>query len=838
MYTYESINYQSNLPINIFAQTIERYPYHWHEDPELLFVLEGSLEIRINEKTYNLNAGDLFFINSNELHFLHSVGQSKKPHVLVLQIKSNYMKQRGINVEEQQFFLDAYHASSGEDVHVQRLKQLLAFILDLLINQKDSSILKIENLVLEILIILRENFAYSYQKSDEQLLEDNRLFEIMKYMNNHYANSSLSIEEIASEFSLSPQHLSRYFKLKAGTSLKTKLDTIRMEKSLFALQTTNKAVTEIALEFGFPDTKSYYRVFRKHMQMAPGEYRRKYQFSIDYSIPRDYLSINSRESLKKLFQYMTIKTTPGPAVQAAKENIDFSQSTRAINHSFTSLATFGDAALGLRKDFHDQLFQLQKDIGFRYVRFHNIFSDQLEVYNERPDGSWYANFSHIEALIDQLLANNIKPFIEIGFMPGGLAGKSYTIFEGRASVSAPKSMERWLELLDSFIRHLFNRYGSKEVKSWYFEFWNEPEVDYFWRESKEEFFSFYAQSSRCIKAIDPDLCVGGFGNIDFHGNASWLNDFHEFAVKQQVGLDFFSFHVYNLMTNREKKKEKPAIKVDSFSTVTEFLSEVTMIGEEDNFSASIDKIINHTKKYSTLDQEKWITEWNANSDYGDPLHDTCYMAAFIVKNAVDNFQKISGMGYWTFTDVFREFSREPTLYHGGFGLMTYNGIKKASYHAFAFLSKLGEELITIKENMIVTKSEDRLQILLWNYSHPNRLYRSFDYSQLTPTSRYGVFENSAAQSLQFELKGLQGDYRIKKHFVNQKHGSSYDAWVELGAPEVIDPELKRYLQAKAEPGLRTDYLNAENPCLLQTTLDAHEIQLIELTKDHNNWNEK
>lgn len=818
-------------------QTIESYPYHWHEDPELLFVLEGSLEVRLNEKTYKLNDEDLFFINSNELHFLHSVDPSRKPHILVLQINSNYLKQKSIDVGEKKFLLEAPYSSSNEQANIQRLKQLLAFILDLLINKKENHVLKIESLLLEILIILIENFEYSNQKLDQQLLDDNRLLEIMKYMNEHYSRSSLSLQEIANVFSLNAQYLSKYFKQRAGTSLKTKLDTIRMDKSLFVLQTTNKAVTEIALEFGFPDAKSYYRVFKEHIMMTPGQYRKKYQFSIDYNIPKNYLSINSRESLKKLFLYMDIKKMEEKTVPYTLKIIDFSQPTKTIHHSFTSLATFGDATQALRKDFVDQLHQLQKDIGFRYVRFHNIFSDQLEVYNERSDGSWYANFFHIEAIIDQFLANNIKPFIEIGFMPSKLANNSHTIFEGKVSVSAPKSMKRWLDLLESFIRHLFNRYGSEEVKSWYFEFWNEPEIDYFWPDSKEEFFSFYAKSYQCIKAIEPELCVGGFGTINFDKHNSWLKDFHEYAIKENVSTDFFSFHVYNLVNNKKSDTEISPNKVDNISKVTEYLSKVTMIGDENNFTRSIDNIINHTKNLSTLNQEKWITEWNANSDHGDPLHDTCYMAAFIVKNVVNNFQKIRGMGYWTFTDIFREFSKEPALYHGGFGLMTYNGIKKASYHALAFLSKLGEELITIKENMIVTKSADKFQILLWNYSHPNRLYRSFDYSQLTLTSRYNVFDNRNMQSFQLQLNGLQGNYRIKKHFVNRKHGSSYDAWVELGAPEIIDQELKRYLQSRAEPGLQTEHFNAEDSLVFQTTLDAHEIQLIELTKDHKKWNE-
>jgi len=294
-------------------------------------------------------------------------------------------------------------------------------------------------------------------------------------------------------------------------------------------------------------------------------------------------------------------------------------------------------------------------------------------------------------------------------------------------------------------------------------------------------------------------------------------------------LDFFAFHVYNLTgkPNVDRQVNKKT-SYEDINSVTAF--KTIMIGDEQNLTLNIDSVIEKSRAFHKDTKEIWITEWNGNSDSQDLLHDTCYMAAFIIKNAIENFEKVSGMGYWTFTDLFEEFRQKMHLFHGGFGLMTYNGIKKAGYHAFYFLSKLGDELVVKTENMIVTKRGVDYQILIYNYSHPNYLYRTFDYSQLSPTSRYSVFDDEKVQAYQVTLNGIHGNYRMKKQYVNREQGSSYDSWVDIGAPIDIDDETVRYLKGKAEPGMKIEDITANDTYSLITELQPHEIQLIEFKK--------
>ncbi|KAB2331313.1 GH39 family glycosyl hydrolase [Bacillus mesophilum] len=830
-YQYEQINYQDDLPVNIFTQTVERFPYHWHEDTEILLILDGELEIRIDKDRYRLESGDIFLVNGNELHFIDSYTGYGKTQVLAMQMDSRYLKELGIDMEQKRFYLNSRDEKNAPKGIMDELKYILANMMDLIINKKSHFQLKMKKWLLELAVILLEHFEVKTKTDDTQADHDQRLLEILKYMNKNCMNAGLSLQNIADEFTLNPQYLSRYFKAKVGVSFKKKLDNMRLNKSLIALQTTDQTVTEIALQYGFPDSKAYYRVFKEVIGTTPKEFRDAFKVEVENNIAKDYLSINSSESLANLFKYLQRERNNQEVYKQKSRSVtvDLTQSKRPIHHTFTNLLTFGYAPLALRHDFNQQLTQIQKEIGFKYVRFHGIFADQMHVYNENSDGSYYFNFNYINVILDNLLKANVKPFIEIGFMPKDLASTEHTIFVWEAHVSPPKLMERWKELMEEFVRHLINRYGLDEIRTWYFEFWNEPEVPFFWRGTREEFFTLFAETYESIKSIDSKIKIGGFSSINFVKYHSWIDDFHYVTAKKNIDLDFFTFHVYNLA--RKPNFEPQAHKktpVENIQSVTDFKS--IMIGDEHNLSSNIDSVLEKSSALHKDIKEVWITEWNGNSDSQDLLHDTCYMAAFIAKTAIENFEKVNGMGYWTFTDVFEEFSPKMSLFHGGFGLMTYNGIKKAGYHAFYFLSQLGNELIVKRENMIVTKRGEDYQIIIYNYSHPNYLYRSFDYSQLSQESRYSVFEDEKVQAFQVTLNGMNGGYRMRKQYVNREQGSSYDSWVNIGAPIDLDDETVGYLKGKAEPGIKIEDISANQSYTLITELLPHEIQFIEFKK--------
>lgn len=841
-YSYENIEHKLNIPIRIFTHYLDKFPYHWHEEMEILFVLKGRVELFIDKEVNILEEGDIFLINKNEIHYVKSTNPLENSQLLVLQFNTEYLEKYYVNLSKLSFKLDSSQKDTGKEKFYNKIRTILAEMMNVVFNKEEPYELLINRYLLDLIIILINNFNVDENSEDKTLkASENRLVDIIKYINNNYKDSDLTIAKIASELYLNPQYLSRYFKEKMGITIKVFLDNLRLNKSLNDLKLSKDRVIDIANRHGFPDEKSYYRVFKSVIGITPNKYREINGVEESNKSARSYLNINGRDTLAKLFEYLRTYETVIDT-RKNRENIKIINTEEVIGelkHSFNKLITFGHASYGLRDDLRIQLRKIQEDIGFEYVRFHGIFSDEMLVYNETSKGEVYYNFNHVDNLIDGLLEQGLKPFIELGFMPSELASTDNKIFFWQCYASAPNNMNKWIEMVDEFIRHSINRYGINSVREWYFEFWNEPNIEkVFWDGSREEFFNFFKLTYDCIKAIDKDIKIGGFGIFKFGETNSWINEFISYSEKHNCFLDFFTFHAYQLectdidtikvdMTNEGVKY----IKSNQSDLIVNLnLRDIIHIGNENYISESINEMVEIGEKLPGPGKEYWITEWNSTMDSRDLVHDTCFMAAFIIKTCIENSNLVTGMGFWTFTDLFEEFRLKQKLFHGGFGLVTYNGIKKASYHAFEFLNKLGNEILYKDNGLIVTKKGEDYQLLFYNYCHYNDLYSSLDHSQISYLNRYNVFNETTTKEYNLSLKVNRGQYQLEKLRVNRESGSSFDAWVKMGSPEKLSEYGYKYLVNASEPGYNTWIEKVDEEININTDILPHEIQLIIIKK--------
>ncbi len=838
-YLYENVEHSGRLPINIFTHSISNFPYHWHEDMEILFVLKGSVELTVDNKKTIYREGNVFGINSNDLHSLVSTSEDNITTILALQFNLNHFKEYNIS-SNTRFRIEYEKKGSAKRNAYNRLRLILATMMRAVINQEEPQQIIIERHLLDLLIVLINNFISPDKIDDNNQSDQERIIQIIKHISINCKDRDINLENIAEEFHLNPQYLSRYFKNNVGISFKKFLDNMRLNKSLETLKYTDDRVIDIALANGFADSKSYYRVFKDTLGITPTEYREKNKVETVTNRPKDYFSINKKETLSKLFEYLKYDNVLNKRIKNIdiKKHINLNGTGRDYKSSALKLITFGYAPHGLRQDFGRQLKMLQNDIGFEFIRFHGIFADEFLSYNENSEGEVYYNFNHIDELIDRLLENNIRPFIELGFMPKELASTHKKIFALEIYVSPPKDIEKWLDYVEAFFRHLINRYGFNEILAWYFEFWNEPEMDgAFFDGDVNIFYNFFKQTYYRIKSVNENIKVGGFGNAFFAIAVNWIECIAENAKKDGLKLDFISFHIYqsemgdNFDSNKIKNLMDSPYAIQPYKGVDHSAFDAYLRSPE-QIAQSIDFYIELIESLHINNGDYFITEFNASTDSRDLVHDTCYNAAYIVKSVLENSEKVSGIGYWTFTDIFEEFRLPQPLFHGGFGLITYNGIKKASYNAYKFLSKLGNTLLNKSDDMIVTKNGEDYQILLHNYCHYNQLYSRFDYSQISQLNRYEVFQNQVKKNILLKLSGVKGDYSVEIYRSNRKQGSSYDAWVNMGAPKQISKGAYECLQAASIPTYEYIEQHIEGDYEIDIELEPHEIQLIILTKQY------
>ncbi|MCE1198304.1 MAG: hypothetical protein LWW85_04990 [Marinilabiliales bacterium] len=442
--------------------------------------------------------------------------------------------------------------------------------------------------------------------------------------------------------------------------------------------------------------------------------------------------------------------------------IDYAKVKGPLNTQFKACVGAGRANEGLRADWQQQLAMVRKDCGFQYIRMHGLLSDDMGVYREDRKGNPEYNFQYIDVLYDFILSIGMKPFVELGFMPYALASGKETIFWWRGNVTPPKDYEKWKALIRNLTRHFMERYGAEEVKSWYFEVWNEPNLSPgFWSSTQEDYFKLYRYAAEAIKSVHPDFRVGGPATA----GAAWVPEMIRFCSENKLPLDFISTHTYGVKQGY----------------LDEFGSRGTVLDkDEQSISGDMKRSRRQIQESAMPGLELHYTEWSASYTPSDPIHDSYHEAAFILQKIKQTGDAVNSMSYWTFTDIFEEAGPRFTPFHGGFGLLNYQSIKKPAYYAYVFLNRLGSvELENSDPASYATKNEKgEMQLLFWDFTHThpgdsvnNQAY----YIRDLPSASKGTAS--------LRLKGIpKGSYRLKLYKVGYKSNDPYATYLAMQRP--------------------------------------------------------
>lgn len=366
-----------------------------------------------------------------------------------------------------------------------------------------------------------------------------------------------------------------------------------------------------------------------------------------------------------------------------------------------------------RTDWCEQLKTVHDELGIEYVRFHGILSDDMLTIQSFHDFAPMpgteaiktVNFFQVGHVLDNVIAVGMKPVIELSFMPSALASGNKTCLHYKGNITPPKDYDEYGAYIESFVRFLTERYGEEEVKVWYFEVWNEPDLPTFWAGTQEEYFRLYAYAARAIKSVNAEYRVGGPATSE----NKWIKEFCEYCDNNNVPYDFISTHMYpdepfgnkfdmNAMQQRAMRVIKGAI--DNGSGLSETLTEFFYKPEKlRNIPKGMlyDEAVK-TQAYLKNKKPLFYTEYNSFATFAAPLHDEKYSAAFIVKTALDLGSQCDMLSYWVFSDIYEEIMFLPEPFVGGFGLITACGIKKPNFYAFKMLSQLGQYRYVLPEH--------------------------------------------------------------------------------------------------------------------------------------------
>ena len=494
---------------------------------------------------------------------------------------------------------------------------------------------------------------------------------------------------------------------------------------------------------------------------------------------------------------------------------------QTLTHIWRLFTAVGRAKELLFADVQQMLTQLQRTVGFRYIRFHGIFSDDMMVCCRTRGGQLQFSFTLIDKALDFLLSIGLKPMIQFSFMPSALAADpQHTVYANPFVISPPRDMTLWQRLVEDFLAHISRRYGRAEIRTWLYSVWSEPDTSqYMFGLGKDQvYYELYELTWRTVKTFDPMLPFGSPSLFPVsQGSYEWLERYIGFCRGNGCLPEFVDIHFYS--DDFERLEHDTAT----------FLYTLPLKADPDYFSKYLSKLQSFLKTHRLDRLPLHITEWNLTVSHRNLLNDTCFMACYVVKNFLENYDRASSFGYWTLTDFIQENQIPTQVYHGGLGLFTYNGVEKPAYHVFAMMTKLGDTLLDSGDGYFITRREDgAVVMMLYNYEHCNTLFTSEGFG-LTATDRYGVFPLSQALDVSLTLTGLPEPVcRVRETIVNRDHGSSFDRWAAMGGEE-LGPEEVRWLREVSRPALHIYRADVSGGRLFyEASLEPLEVRLVEI----------
>ncbi|HEY6446275.1 MAG TPA: glycosyl hydrolase family 39 [Acidobacteriaceae bacterium] len=443
-----------------------------------------------------------------------------------------------------------------------------------------------------------------------------------------------------------------------------------------------------------------------------------------------------------------LATDPGRSQQpAAQETIavDAHAAGTPFPHFWEEMFGSGRANLSMRANYRTDLRLVKKVTDIQYVRFHAILDDENGVYSEDAQGRPVYNWSYVDQIYDGLLANGIRPFVEISFMPKALAAKvQYHAFWYKPIPSPPADYAKWDALITAFAQHLVERYGIEEVSQWYFEVWNEPNID-FWigRPAESTYFELYDHTARAIKAANPRLRVGGPATAQ----AAWVGDMIAHATENHVPLDFVSTHVYGN------------------DTADNVFHDNRPVAPHQMVCAAVDKVHEEIQHSARPDIPLLWSEYNATYMNQQEITDSIYMGPWLADTISQCDGKTEMMSYWSFSDVFEEQGVVKTPFYGGYGIIAEDDIPKPAYDVFALLHELGDERLPapVDEALVTRRADGTLVMAAWNLVEPGA--------------------SGSDKTVTFDLKGVADGAYAEIRRVDASHGDTLDAWKKMGSPQ-------------------------------------------------------
>lgn len=737
-------------------------------NPEILLVMDGTYIVEKEGRSWILHENDFLLLNSQEKF---SIATKEKGLLAVLELKYNRIS-KFINLYTYKFFCSSFEKESGMD----KIRQLVQRIINLSFCTESSEQALLLSTCYQLIYYLRE---YCLEKNDVEGTGENnedakRTQKIQEYIQENY-NQPITLQDLSEETYFSAPYLSKYIKKKFGRNLTTLLNEIRLEHAVEDLKHTDDTFTKIAMNQGFSNVAAFNKAFKEKYKQTPSDFRKEWKKNQEKEQREGQK--NSSEIKGKMQEYLSQY-----GFQNYTEGAIFSSANlanaRFFKRFWNRMMNIGGAKDLLRADVQEHVLILQKELDIRYVRFWDIYAQDLMLYDGNPERRY--NFSRLDIILDFLHEHQLIPYIELGFKPHLLMKEAehYMIRESREILF--ENPDQYGDFLEQFFHHYVIRYGIEEVSQWYLEEWDDPRFKDF-----ETYIQYFEKLYAKAKKFSPDIKVGG-GGFGFESRNTFDRMLKIWKTRYCYP-DFISLYGYPYYAS-ETDETIQGRRIEYFS-------------KDNNYMKNhVDWAIETMHENDFWNQELHLSEWNFSVENRNGLHDSIFKGAYIVKNLLDFIDKLDVAGYWFASDLFTEFYDTGALLDGSGGLLTKDGIRKPAFYAFDFFNRLETYLLGKDEYAAVTTNlHDSYVIVCHNYCAPNYLYYE-ENRKAVSVQNADLYYTKEEKKFRFQIKNVRnGTYQIKTRMVDERYGSVLDEWRKMEYTQYLNAQDIAYLRQICVP---------------------------------------
>ncbi len=796
---------KEKLRIDVLNTTEERE--HFHQDIELLYVLEGKMDVTIGEQVTHMEREDILVINANKKHKI-----SASQDILFARLFITYQLVSDIFQSVDIIF---WCDSTKEDsARYDELRSVLKNLLNHFLSTR-GGVANFGHIALcyQVMDILSVHFlvqATDKENMNEKDRFEDRILQINNYMRANY-NQPISLKDLSEKLFLSHGYLSRFFKKNYGMSFAEYLSNIRLYHAVDELLYTNTPITRIAYDNGFASVAVFNKAFKNAYGDTPSAVRKRSREQKEEQ-EKDENDILIEERLEKFLREDGLKREEESSSKGVIKGSCSVKTREATAFIWRRMINIGSASDLLKSEVREHVILLREALKFQYVRFWNLFSKEMLVdfageYKEY-------NFTKVDSILDFLLNQGLKPHIELGRKPKRIYKNVQEALVFHQEVESPATLHQWRELMKALMRHLIHRYGRHEVDTWRMELWMD-ENQWGKENAQEEYFALFSTIYEVVRGYSENIAIGGCGlRVGYVEQSE--QDFLKKWNQQPHRPDFLSILYYAY--------ERGEINQDRYSRRKT---------DNEGMLHCIQNVREIMAGANMQDLPLYITEWNLTISDRNYINDTCFKGAYVVKNVLDIYGMVDEISYFPGSDRVSEYFDSNLMLHGGMGVISKDGILKPAGFAFEFLNRLYRCFVGKDKNYLIsTDGHDSYGIVCHNQKSLNYNYYFTKEDQVEKENIWKYFEDRETLEIKLCLCDVEdGMYQVKSYRINENNGSVLNIWAEMEYESELSRNDIKYFRRVCEPKLKIQKLEAkEHKLNLELILAPNEIGFVRIRR--------